>query len=94
MYRCERCGVSTKKGEPLNKYVSEKRPKTYNYSIVETKKTIGGTIDIIPKKSQDIVLDKNQKIVREYSREGWEIVKELKLCVECIGEVNSGKTPV
>jgi hypothetical protein len=89
MYRCDRCGESSEKGETCNKYVAKTREKIYHYCIIETRDFGGSKAEIIAKPANEITLLQGQKIARQWQTKGSEIVKELKLCAECLAEVEA-----
>jgi len=89
MYRCDRCGESSAKGETCNKYVAQTKDKVYHYCIVETRDFGGSKAEIIAKPANEIKLIQGQKIARQWQTKGSEIVKELKLCAECLAEVEA-----
>ena len=72
MFRCENCGKLTKAGEKSYKVIVETRPKKYKVDFVK-----------IIKKHRPGRGWRRKKIRIKKVTEGWEIVKEIRVCEEC-----------
>jgi len=76
MFRCECCNKLSKPGEKSYTIVIEKRPKTYH---VEYTKII---IKRRPGKGK-----RKKKIHVKKVTSGWEIVRELRVCLDCYNKL-------
>ena len=80
MFRCENCGKLTKAGEKSYKVIVETRPKKYNVDFVK-----------IIKKHRPGKGRRKKKVRIKKVTEGWEIVKEIKVCEECYRKLKEEK---
>ena len=72
MFRCQNCGKLSKAGEKSYTIVVEKRPKKYKVDFVK-----------IIKKHRPRRGWRKKKVRIMKITEGWEIVKEIRVCEEC-----------
>jgi len=78
MYKCEFCGKLSKPGEKSYTIIAKKRPKVYH--VVYTKLIIKRR----PGKGK-----RKKKIRISKLTKGWEIAKELKVCLDCYNRLKN-----
>jgi len=78
MFRCEYCNELSKLGEKSYTIVIEKRPKIYH---VEYTKII---VKRRPGKGR-----RKKKIHVKKVTKGWEIVRELRVCLDCYNKLTN-----
>jgi len=80
-YKCEQCNTVVESTISLNRKVIERRTKSYHYFVVQPyirrKKSF-------TTESKEIAEQEQNQIVREFNTRGWEIVKEIQVCEECV----------
>jgi hypothetical protein len=80
MFKCQRCKRTSWGGQET--IVLEKRQKYYHYYVITYKNEQGKINDKITEDSK-IARTQGAKILKEIKSQGWEIVKEIKVCNEC-----------
>ena len=89
MFKCDQCKKSVK--EKQNKLTVEKRQVKYHYYVIKLRKPFGRTETFITEdKSRADNLNKGDKLLRDYTGKGWEIVQEQNLCDICYKEKKNG----
>jgi len=83
MFKCQKCNKISNIYEKQNTIIIEKREKSYHYYVIKVRLGRGKTKQIITQTAPD-KRDPNKQIVKEFNTKGWEIVRELKVCKECI----------
>jgi len=79
MFRCEYCGKLSKPKEKSYTVVVQKRPKTYHVNFVK----------IIVKRRPGKGKRKIKKYINKVTQ-GWEIVKEIRVCENCYNKLRDG----
>jgi len=81
-FKCQKCNKASLPDEKQRKLLVEKRERTYHYYVVKIRNLYGEDKEIITEiKPKDD--EKDKKILKEFIKKGWEIVKELKVCKQC-----------
>ena len=83
MFKCNKCNKISQPYEKQHKIVVEKRDKVYHYYVVKVRKGRGKTEQIITQTAPD-KRNPNRQVVKEFNSKGYETVKELKVCEECV----------
>jgi len=81
-FRCPNCQKLTAPGAKQNTIIVKKRQRTYHYYVVETYVQKDSYITYTETKPDEN--DKNIKILKEFTSNGWEIEQEKKVCNQCL----------
>jgi len=84
MFKCEKCQCISHPGEKQCTLVVEKRSKTYTYYLIKGhfKENPFWTASKIRADQE------GTRIVKTRDIQGWEIVREIKICNKCQGETS------
>lgn len=89
MFKCQSCKKSFKKQFTL---VTKKRPREYHYYLVQYKGKYLRKKFITEDK--EILKQPEITLLKKWSKRGWEIAKELKLCENCNNKLGEKRCPV
>ena len=82
-FKCQKCNKTSRPHEKQYPIVVEKRDRIYLYYIVKVR-TQRGKSKIVYTEIKPDEKDRNKKVERTFTTRGYETVRELKVCKECV----------
>ena len=86
MFRCQLCGECSQPREKQNKVIIKSRPREYHYFIIVNKLSFKSKPYIT--ENEDLAKREENKIIKEITSRGSEIVEEKIACNKCYTKEN------